>query len=218
MGHSAKFINGRAVAALLLLLAPIDLSSQSPPQTAEIHVSTHLVQIGVIVRDGHGPVENLTKDEFVVLDRGKVQKISVFSVESSEAMAEPTQSLAQNTFSDLPQYGPNKPRSVTIVLLDNLNTLYSSTPGPYEDTPYWMEDHALANAKAHLVEYLQNLGAQDRVALYGLSDTLHVLCDFTCDRSQLLAILKKYDTTSVTSRATVEPGAVHTPMGPTLMR
>ncbi|MGB6884100.1 MAG: VWA domain-containing protein, partial [Candidatus Acidiferrum sp.] len=51
-------------------------------------------------------------------------------------------------------------------------------------------------------------------ALYGLSDSLHVLCDFACDRSQLLAILKNYDATSMTRRATVEPGAVHTPMGP----
>jgi VWFA-related protein len=41
-----------------------------------------------------------------------------------------------------------------------------------------------------------------------------VLCDFTSDRGQLLAILKKYDTTSKTSREMAEPGAVHTPMGP----
>ena len=214
MERSAKFINGHTAAALLFLLAPIDLSSQSPLQTAEIHVSTHLVQIGVIARDRNGAVANLTKDDFAVFDRGTPQKISVFSAVYTETAAQLAQPLPQNTFSNQPQYVGDKPRSLTIVLLDNLNTLYGSTPDIFEDTPYWMEDHALANAKAHLLEYLKNLGPQDRVGLYGLSDTLHVLCDFTCDRSQLLAILKKYDTTSKTDRATVEPGAVHTPMGP----
>ena len=77
-----------------------------------------------------------------------------------------------------------------------------------------MEDHALANAKAHLLEYLKNLGPQDRVALYGLSDTLHVLCDFTGDRSRLLAIVQSYDARSRTSREVVEPGGTHLPDQP----
>ncbi|MGB6961245.1 MAG: VWA domain-containing protein [Candidatus Acidiferrum sp.] len=218
MGPSVRpfgqFFSARVPAVLVLLLLPLVLASQNVPQAPQIHVSTHLVQIGVIVRDSHGSVEDLTKDDFVILDRGKPQKISVFSVESGGSSPQVAQPLPQNTFSDLPEYSTSNPRSVTIVLLDNLNTLYGSTPGLYEDTPYWMEDHALANAKAHLLEYLKNLGPQDRVALYGLSDSLHVLCDFACDRSQLLAILKNYDATSMTRRATVEPGAVHTPMGP----
>ncbi len=103
---------------------------------------------------------------------------------------------------------------MTIVLLDNLNTLYGSAAGNYESTPYWMEDLALANAKTHLIEFIRKLGPQDRVAIYGLRDSLQVLCDFTSDRGQLLAILKKYDTTSKTNRETVEPGEIHTPMGP----
>jgi VWFA-related protein len=219
--HSGGYRNflARASATLALLLiglAAIPVSAQTAPQSTPIHVTTHLVQIGVIVRDKNGPVANLTKDDFLVFDRGKAQKISVFSSESSESAepSAPPQPLPPNTFSDLPQYSGDKPRSETIVLLDNLNTLYGSTPGPYEDTPYWMEDHALANAKMHLLEYVKKLGTQDRVALYGLSDKLHVLCDFTCGRAQLLDVLKKYDATSKTSRATAEPGAVHTPMGP----
>jgi hypothetical protein len=77
-----------------------------------------------------------------------------------------------------------------------------------------MEDLALANAKTHLIEFIKQLSPQDQVAIYGLRDSLQVLCDFTSDRGQLLAILKKYDTTSKTNREMVEPGAVHTPMGP----
>jgi VWFA-related protein len=204
----------RALALVAVGLAPIAASAQDAPQSPAISVSTRLVQVGVIARDKNGPVADLTKDDFVVLDRGKPQKISVFSIESSDSAPQPSQPLPQNTFSDLPQYGAVTPRSVTIVLLDNLNTLYGSAAGNYEATPYWMEDLALANAKTHLMEFIKQLSAQDRVAIYGLRDSLQVLCDFTSDRGQLLAILKKYDTTSKTNREMVEPGAVHTPMGP----
>lgn len=200
-----------ALALLALELAAIAVSAQDPPQPPSISVSTRLVQVGVIARDKNGPVADLTKDDFVVLERGKPQKISVFSVESTPSTAQPVQPLPQNTFSDLPQYGAAIPRSVTIVLLDNLNTLYGSAPSVFEDTPYWMEDHALANSKAHLLEYLRNLGQQDRVALYGLSDSLHVLCDFTSDRSRLLSIVENYDPRSRTSREIAEPGATRLP-------
>lgn len=171
--------------------------------------------MGIIVRDKNGPVANLTKDDFVVLDRGKAQKISVFSMESSESavpVAQP-QPLPPNTFSDLPQYGSNKPRSVTVVLLDNLNTLSGSAPQPYETTPYWFEDHALANAKQHLMDFLKNLDPADRIAIYGLTNSLHVLCDFACGRDQLMAVVSKYDATSKTQREVAEPGSVHTPQG-----
>ena len=187
------------------------------PQQASapaIQVTTRLVQIDVIVRDKNGPVANLTKDDFSVFDRGKQQKISFFSLDSAKdsAQSEP-EPLPQNTFSDLPQYAAGAVGSITIVLLDNLNTLYGSAPaGAYESTPAWMEDFALANGKAHLIQFAKNLNPKDRVAIYGLRQSLHVLCDFTCNRAQLLAILQKYDTTPLTSRDIAEPGATHTPV------
>lgn len=199
--------------ALAALLLP-RTGSLRTPQTPEIRVATHLVEIGVIVRDKNGPVGNLTKDDFVVFDRGKPQKISIFSAETAGPGSQPQQSQAQatlhplprNTFSDLPQYSA-PPRSVTIVLLDNLNTLYGSAPAsPYEKTPLWVEDLALQDARNHLIEFIKQLQPEDRVAIYGLTRSLHVVCDFTSDRGQLLSILKSYDTRSVTNRAIVEPG------------
>ena len=207
----------RVWTALAVLLVPLTLASQNPPHTPPIHVTTHLVQFGVIVRDSNGPVKNLTKDDFVVLDRGKSQPINVFSAESvgpvkaTGSAQQPSQPLPQNTFSDLPQYETSKPRSVTIVLLDNLNTLSGSAPQPYETTPFWLEDHALANAKQHLLEFLTQLDPNDRLAIYGLTDTVHVLCDFTCNRAQLLAVVSKYDPTSKTQRETVESGTFKLP-------
>lgn len=200
-----------ALALPALGLAAITVSAQNVPLAPTISMSTRLVQVGVIVRNKDGPVANLTKDDFVVLDRGKAQNISVFSVESSEGPAQPTQPLPQNTFSDLPQYETSKPRSVTIVLLDNLNTLSGSTPQPYENTPFWLEDHALAVAKQRLTDFLKQMDPSDRIAMYGLTDSVHVLCDFTCNRAQLLAVLGKYDVTSKTQRETVESGEFHLP-------
>jgi VWFA-related protein len=199
------------VALLALALESIAVSAQDASQLPRVRVSTRLVQVDVIVRDKNGPVADLTKDEFVVLDRGRPQGISLFSVESGSSENQPVQPLPQNTFSDLPQYGTRAPRSLTIVLLDNLNTLSGSAPLPYETTPFWLEDHALANAKQRLIEFLKQADPRDRIAIYGLTQSLHVLCDFTCNREQLLAVVTKYDVTSHTQRDTAEPGNFHTP-------
>jgi VWFA-related protein len=207
----------RSAIVFAMLLVPAALASQDaqnppqdPAQNPKISISTRLVELGVIVRNKDGPVEDMTKDDFVVVDRGKPQKIGVFTVESVKSPATIPQlakMLPPNTFSDLPQYGASKPRSVTVVLLDNLNTLYGSAPeDQYERTPVWIEDAALKRAKTHLIEFIKTLDPRDRVAIYGLRDSLHVLSDFTNDRAQLLAILSTYDTTPGTSRATAEPG------------
>jgi len=204
----------RLAIALALMLVPIAAAPGDSPQTPQIRISTRLVEVGVIVRDKNGPVADLTKDDFVVLDRGKPQTISIFSADAAAfAQQPPQQPLPQNTFTDLPQYGATAPRSITVVLLDNLNTLYGSTPeSKYEATPYWMEDLALRNAKSHLIEVIKQLQPEDRVAIYGLGHSLHVLCDFTSDRDQLLAILQSYDTRSITNRTVVEPGHMEPPV------
>ena len=95
-----------------------------------------------------------------------------------------------------------------------MNTLSGSAPLPYETTPFWLEDHALANAKQRLIEFLKQANPRDRIAIYGLSQSLHVLCDFTCDREQLLSVVSKYDVTSHTQRDTAEPGNFHLPNTP----
>jgi VWFA-related protein len=208
---SERLARVASIASVLVLVAAAALVSQDAPQKPGIQVHTRLVQVDVIVRDKTGPIANLTKDDFVLLDQGKPQKIGVFSIESSVSAAQPAQPLLQNTFSDLPQYTASSLRSVTIVLLDNLNTLMGNSSDVNESRPRWLEDLALANAKAHLIEYIKDLDPKDRVAIYGLSDTLHVLCDFTSDRDRLLTILQGYNASGRTDRDLVEPGALHLP-------
>lgn len=172
-----------ALALLTLTLPLLCVSAARTPQIPRIRVSTRLVQIGVIVRDKNGAVPNLTKDDFAVFDRGSPQQIALFSADGTSPTPRPTGPPPRNTFSDLPQYGATTPRSITIVLLDNLNSLYGSTPeSTHENTPYWVEDLALQNAKNHLIEFIKQLQPDDQVAIYGLRDQLHVLADFTSDR------------------------------------
>ena len=73
----------RFAIAFALALVPLVVASQNSPQTPQIRVATRLVEVGVIVRDKNGAVANLTKDDFTVLDRGKPQKISIFSADAA---------------------------------------------------------------------------------------------------------------------------------------
>ncbi|HUK31721.1 MAG TPA: VWA domain-containing protein, partial [Candidatus Acidoferrum sp.] len=56
----------------------------TPPETHAITVQTNIVTVDVVVRDDHGkPVAGLKKEDFVVFDSGKQQKISNFGMEEA---------------------------------------------------------------------------------------------------------------------------------------
>ena len=116
---------------LLLTAAP---SQSAPAQVPPFRTSTRLVQINVVVHDKNGPVANLTRNDFVLTDRGKPQAIGVFSVESVSAPGA-AQVLPENTFSNLRHGNASTPNAVSIILFDRLNTLTGSSAQPYEDSP-----------------------------------------------------------------------------------
>ncbi|MGB9029263.1 MAG: hypothetical protein WCC27_04005, partial [Acidobacteriaceae bacterium] len=205
------WMRGSTIGFTLLLVSPL-LRAQGSSQSPQYHVSTHLVQFGVIARDKTGPAGTLTKDDFIVLDRGKRQTISIFQAESAGPAPGPAAALPPNTFSDEPRYNGEPPRTVTIILLDNLNTVFGSDPQPYEDTPLWLEDHALGLAKERLLGFLRQIDPRDRVAIYGLTDRLRVLCDFTCSREELLAVVGAYGAASITARESADPQHFDLPM------
>src|SRR5712692_3006475 len=90
----------RLTAWLCALLLAAPASAQAPAQTPPpakqeppvLRVTTHLVQVSVIVQDKKGePVAGLTKDDFSILDRGQPQTISTFSVVSVQLQKQPTE-------------------------------------------------------------------------------------------------------------------------------
>ncbi|HZU21416.1 MAG TPA: VWA domain-containing protein, partial [Terriglobales bacterium] len=196
----------RLFLTLAVSASAFGLQESQPPT---FHAATHLVQINVVVRDrDNRPALGLTKDDFLVSDRGKPQTISVFSADTAAPASAPSPQppLPPNTFSNRNLESSAARSGATIILLDNLNTLESTASQPYESSPFWLEALALASAKRRLLEFLQQLDSADHIAIYGLSDTLHVLCDFTCTRDQLIAVVTRYDTSSKTRKEEVEPG------------
>jgi VWFA-related protein len=171
-------------------LAALQVRSQVPAksdaaQESVIRVTTRLVQISVVVRDKNGqPVKDLSREDFSLFDKGQEQKIQFFSKESGESLpanvAPLAAGLVSNRYTNSTVGGQKHlaplPTSVTVILLDGLNTKFT-------DQHY---------AKEALIKFLGQLQPGDRVAIYTLSNGLRVLHDFTSDTESLLAALAKH--------------------------
>jgi VWFA-related protein len=185
-------------AAQLLVPAPAQTPSNPPaaaaPQTPVLKVTTHLVQINVVV---HGkknePVTDLEKKDFTLFDNGQAQEIATFSVESAvpakAGAKQPKIVLPPNTYTNRADLRQVSAKTVTVVLLDTLNT-------KFEDQVY---------AKKQLISFLQQLRPEDSVALYALSTKLQILHDFTTDASALIAAANKHKGRAATEVADSEP-------------
>lgn len=157
--------------------APTDLGDmgQAPvgEPTATLHVAVRRVVVDIVVTDAKGkPVRGLAKNDFAVMEDGKPQTMRSFDQHVLEAQQPlPKPQLPPATYSNLstaPQSGP-----VTVILYDLLNT-------PLDAQPY---------AREQLLEFLKNRKASGQVAIFVLSDRLHMLQGFTDDEDQLIAAL-----------------------------
>jgi VWFA-related protein len=171
----------------LLVLAAV-LFAQTPQQPV-IRVTTRLVEVNAIVRDKGHAVEGLTKDDIILLDNGKPQKIAIFSTSSNGNVQKPPAPLPLNVFTNIPERRTEMPNSVTVVLLDGLNT-------PEFDKPY---------ARDQFVKFLKQLHPEDRVAVYALGRKLVVLNDFTNDSRRLLAAIDRYNGENLGTAEATDP-------------
>jgi VWFA-related protein len=160
-------------------------AQQTAPQTKDsqeatvFHSSARLVQVSVVVEDKKGnPVTGLKKEDFTVMDDGKPQQIAFFTPASQ--VPPQTQQQAPQRASLLPPNvftnrfdlkGQDPPGTATIVLFDLLNT--SS-----QDQSY---------VRKEVIHFLQSLKPQDHVAVYGLTNQLFILHEFTRDAADLVA-------------------------------
>jgi VWFA-related protein len=171
----------------LLLFAPQGIA-QTPPrspspaqktsadQAPVFSVSTRLVEVSVVVHDSHGePVSDLKKEDFTITERGKPQAISFFSMASADRADAPSVPLPPHIFSNVFAEHTGVPTSVTVVLLDLLNTSWT-------DQIY---------ARKALMKFLGQIQPQDRIAIFALGRrSLTLLHDYTTDSASLLARLK----------------------------
>lgn len=161
-------------------------SAAAQPQNV-LRSTTHLVQLNVIVLDREGrPVPDLTRSDFTVTDDGNPETISTFSVEKNEARASPRPLRPPDTFSN--RWG-DEPGSVTIILLDTVNTAFTDQ----------------AYAREQVSKFLVAMRPQDRVALFALGKGIEVLHDFSGDPTALRIALANYKGRLPAELSTDEP-------------
>ena len=166
----------RPAVLALALAAGIAVAQSGAPVI--IRSNTRLVQVNVVARDKNGPVADLKQEDFVIFDGKKPRKVASFAVETATStIPGALTKLPPNVFMNSLQRASQTPTSVTVILLDGLNT-------PITDQPY---------ARNQVVKFLGTLHPEDRVALYAMSRaSIDVLHDFTDDPQDLARMIKRY--------------------------
>jgi VWFA-related protein len=117
-----------AIAGLLGIVLLSFAQTPTPPGPQEappLRVTTRLVQLNVIVTDRRGnPIPDLTRGDFVLTDEKEEQSIEVFTVETSRSDETAKEGRPTNTFSNHLDQKGTQAGSVTVILLDGLNTQF----------------------------------------------------------------------------------------------
>ena len=143
------------------------LASAVAQEGPVIKVATRLVQFNVIVQDKRGPVSDLAKQDFTIIDQGKPRPIVVFHMDSRKGHApDNAPPLPAGTFTNQHANESNS----TILLFDGLNTHYT-------DQSY---------ARLQIIKFIERLQPGDRVAIYALGRELQVVHDFSSDTASLI--------------------------------
>ena len=166
-------------------------SSQNTPEissheeTTTFKVKVNLVEVRVVVRDAKGKaVGNLKPQDFQLLDNGKPQVISKFSVEQTGG--KPTL-RAENASQPSGENAAQPPAPVSV---PDRYIAYV-----FDDIHLQFPD--LAQARNAAARQLQSLQPTDRAAIYTTSGQTRL--DFTDDRSQLIATLNRIQPRSLTN-------------------
>ncbi len=191
---SAKAVLSWALSASLAI-AQTPAPQPAAPGTADqpvIRVTTRLIELNVVAQDRHGnPVTDLTKEDFILKDAGKEQRIAVFSLERADvAPAAPVggqviagQTLPPGTFTN--RVEQQKVGAVTVVLYDTLNTKLPDA----------------IQAKMQLVKYIKQMSPNDQVALYVLGRNLTLVHDFSRSPEALINSVNGNKTNAINSVA-----------------
>ena len=142
-----------------------------------IRVNTRLVLVDVVVTDKQGkPILGLKPDDFVVEESGKKQKIATFTTPEDAARAATPPPLPPGIYSNSPEYrSPGGP--ITVFVIDAANT-------PFRDQAY---------GRLQMLKYVQEQSSShQRMAIYTLTNGLHLVQDFSSDPNVLTAALKRY--------------------------
>jgi VWFA-related protein len=191
----AVLFAGASLAAQKFAEDEIRVSSRPyvPEAPAGLRVQSNMVEVGVVVRDAKGkPVAGLRQGDFQVFDNGKLQNVSLFSVESAggNAPAEAPGAGGAPGASAPPPPGPESARRARYVALF------------FDDRNLGMSDLVSARtaAQGFIREHLQ---PGDRVGIFTSSS--NVTLEFTEDAAKMQDSLARLRTQA--RRADNGPGS-----------
>ncbi len=179
MPMSLRLLHGRVQVGLIAAACMTVLSGNARTQnlpgtsaeTPVIRATSRLVYVDVTVRDGSGRiVQELSESDFRVLEDKQPQTIRLFEAHSAP--------VATDSAGSKPASGPveisNVPRgsrdtSLNMILLDLLNT----SP---QDQAY---------ARKRMIDFLRAVPPGRQVALFTLTNGLHMIQNFTIDSAVL---------------------------------
>jgi len=174
------------------------MAAQEP---SSFRVNTRLVEVDVVVRSKGSAVTGLTKDDFRILDNGRPQNITTFSIRSSAnpkgvaikqvANAAP---LPSGTISNRVDHSGAEPVAATVILLDRLNTEVA-------DQSYFTKE---------MLKYLKTMQPGEHVAIYTLLKSLRIVQDFTDDPQRLLLAASRSTAQQSVSLAASDESALKT--------
>jgi VWFA-related protein len=159
-----------------LLSGATDQQSSSPasPSPDVLRANTRLVVVDVVATDGKGqPVRDLKAEDFVLLEDGKPQKISGFSLQQAASVSVAQGQLPANVITNAPKFKAN---GLDVILFDTLN-------GDFTEQAY---------AQDQLLKFLNATELDRPVAVFAMESRLKLLHDFTTDNKSLSAVVAKY--------------------------
>jgi len=162
---------------LVFLLCPaLALAQTGATGTVNtLHITSRIVYVDVVVHDASGHlVRGLSQKDFKVFEDGKPQLLDYFVAHSYDLTASHPvpPPPPRNEFSNVPQRGPAG--SVNMILFDLVNT-------DPQDQQY---------ARKQMLAFLKALPPGQQVALFVLSDQLHLFQSFTGSSDLLTAAAK----------------------------
>lgn len=171
-------LSSRINSYMALLLCPVLALAQAAlpqPDNSTLHITTRIVYVDVVVHDGSGHlVRGLTQKDFQVSEDGKPQQIDYFVAHSYDlAAAHPLPPPhPKDEFSNVPMTGPGG--SVNMILFDLVNT----------------DPQSQQYARKQMLAFLKALPPGQQIALFVLSDQLHMYQSFTGSSDLLTAAAK----------------------------
>jgi VWFA-related protein len=128
------------------------------------------VKVDVVVKTKSGLVMGLTKDDFILKDKGKAQKIDLFAGTPGHNPDLKAQPLNSSIATNRQNWRGEPVMTATIILLDRLNTPTASQ----------------AFTRKQVLDVLASLKENDSIAFLSLYRDLTVVHDFTADPGPLI--------------------------------